>query len=115
MDRSSYLLLGLLEKEGPLTVGEISELFKLDNSTVSRQISTLHKKELATRYSDKEDARISMVEITEKGRQELQSAKQYRLEAYTELLEDWTEDELQVFSRLLTRLNRSIEKRKKLR
>ncbi|MFM1652232.1 MarR family winged helix-turn-helix transcriptional regulator [Brevibacillus sp. B_LB10_24] len=114
MDRSAYLLLKWLDREGPSAVGVISEAFQLDNSTISRQIAALDTKGWIHRYSHPEDARISMVEITKSGREAIQAAKALRLEAYAELLNDWTEDELDIFSKLLSRLNRSIEQRKRL-
>jgi DNA-binding MarR family transcriptional regulator len=55
-----------------------------------------------------------MVGITKSGQEAINTAKALRLEAYSELLDDWTEDELHIFSKLLSRLNRSIERRKRL-
>ncbi len=114
MDRSAYLLLKWLDREGPSAVGVISEAFQLDNSTVSRQIAALDAKGWVRRYSHPEDARVSMVGITKSGQEAINTAKALRLEAYSELLDDWTEDELHIFSKLLSRLNRSIERRKRL-
>lgn len=115
MDRSAYLLLKWLDREGSSANGAISEAFQLDNSTVSRQIAALEAKGWARRYSDSEDARVNVVEITDSGKEALIAAKLARLDAYSELLEDWTDQELEQFSQLLARLNRSIERRKQLK
>ncbi|MGA9582203.1 MAG: helix-turn-helix domain-containing protein, partial [Allosphingosinicella sp.] len=37
LDRSAYLLLARIQAEGPKSIGELSELFRLDASTVQRQ------------------------------------------------------------------------------
>ncbi|GAA4725996.1 MarR family winged helix-turn-helix transcriptional regulator [Brevibacillus fulvus] len=115
MDRSAYLLLKWLEQEGDAAIGEIADVFQLDNSTISRQISSLEKKGWAERYTDPADARVSKVHITEAGRTTINEAKAQRQEIYGKLLEDWTEEELQTFSTLFARLNRSIERYRRLR
>lgn len=115
IDRSAYLILKLLDREGSSAISAISDTFQLDVSTVSRQIAALESKGFVRRNSDSGDARVSLVEITESGQQALHTAINSRLEAYTEILDGWTEDELQIFSKLLTRFNRSIEARKRLR
>ena len=115
MDRSAYILLKFLVQEEAATIGEISESFQLDKSTVSRQVSALEKKKWVRRYSDERDGRKCLVQATELGSQKFHEAHSARLAAYREFLQDWTEEELRIFSELIARLNTSIEQRKKLK
>ncbi|ANS73333.1 hypothetical protein AWM70_00990 [Paenibacillus yonginensis] len=109
MDRSAYLLLKWLEKDGPAAIGAIAEAFQLDHSTISRQIAALEGKGWVQRTPSPEDARSSVIGVTESGAAAVALARDKRAAAYDRLLEDWTEEELETFSGLLTRLNRSID------
>jgi DNA-binding MarR family transcriptional regulator len=111
MDRSAYLLLKWLERDGPAAIGVIADAFQLDNSTVSRQVAALEKKGWVQRSSHPEDSRVSMVHITATGRDKIGEAKARRLGLYAQMLDDWTDEELKTFSTLFARLNRSIESR----
>lgn len=114
LERSAYLLLKKLREEGPSAIGAVAEAFQLDVSTVSRQVSALEAKGLIRRYPDPKDARVNLIEMTSAGAQALDDALTKRLASYEDMLSDWTEDELHVFSTLLSRLNRAIERRKML-
>ncbi|GGA26958.1 MarR family winged helix-turn-helix transcriptional regulator [Paenibacillus physcomitrellae] len=109
MDRSAYLLLKWLEKDGPAAIGAIAEAFQLDHSTISRQIAALEGKGWIQRTPSPEDARISVIGITETGAEAVASARSKRTESYGRLLQDWTDEEVETFSSLLTRLNRTID------
>ncbi|KHD85061.1 MarR family winged helix-turn-helix transcriptional regulator [Heyndrickxia ginsengihumi] len=114
LDRSGYLILQRLYEDGPTTTKELSKLFQLNISTVSRQIAALESKGLIAREIDEKDARVSFLSITEDGRRAFLHSKKERYESYTEILEGWTDEERDIFATLLTRLNRKIEKRRKL-
>lgn len=114
LDRSAYLLLKKLRNEGSLAIADIAQSFQLDLSTVSRQVAALEKKGFVRRFSDAKDARVSIMEITEAGAQNLETVLKQRLLSYSEGLADWTEDEIQVFAKLLSRLNRTMEQRRRL-
>jgi DNA-binding MarR family transcriptional regulator len=114
LDRSGYLLLTLLANDGPLSIRLMAERFQLNMSTISRQVHALEANGLIQRKADELDARVSLIDITEKGHAALNSSKKYRRESYVDILEGWTKEEKDLFADLLTRLNRSIEKRKKL-
>ncbi|RNB84665.1 MarR family transcriptional regulator [Brevibacillus fluminis] len=115
IERSAYLLVKQLCANGPLSIGNIAELSGLDISTISRQVAAMENKGLISRLPDEKDSRISLVQATEEGKAALLRAKKHRMEAYTELLEDWTEEDTVHLSVLLARLNRAIEERKKAR
>ncbi|PES05839.1 hypothetical protein CN488_30315, partial [Bacillus anthracis] len=111
---SGYLLLKLLAAEGPLSIRVIAEIFHLNMSTVSRQVRTLESGGLVNRKSEEFDARVRIISMTDDGKNKLESSRKYRWESYMEVLVDWSENEKNIFESLLTRLNRAIEKRRKL-
>ncbi|MHA2890685.1 MarR family winged helix-turn-helix transcriptional regulator [Bacillus cereus] len=112
MDRSAYLIMRKLEKEGSLPISVMAIFFQVNVSTISRQIQSLKSNGWVTSFSDKNDARVSLVTLTTKGINMLMATKIRRIEVYSDLLSDWTEEDMQTFATLLSKLNISIEQRK---
>jgi DNA-binding MarR family transcriptional regulator len=108
LERSAYLLLRQLDEFGPARVKELAEAFKLDISTLSRQAAALENKKLISRFSDPSDGRVSLFDITTRGKQTLQSDKQMRLARYHSMLEKWSSEEKELFGQLLMRLNEAF-------
>ncbi|MCM3772734.1 MULTISPECIES: MarR family winged helix-turn-helix transcriptional regulator [Priestia] len=105
LERSAYLLLRQLDEFGPARVKELAEAFKLDISTLSRQAAALENKKLISRSSDPSDGRVSLFNITTRGKQMLQTDKQMRLERYHSMLKKWSSEEKELFGKLLMRMN----------
>ncbi|MCZ8495307.1 MarR family winged helix-turn-helix transcriptional regulator [Priestia megaterium] len=105
LERSAYLLLRQLDEFGPARVKELAEAFKLDISTLSRQAAALENKKLISRSSDPADGRVSLFDITPRGKQMLQTDKQMRLERYHSMLKEWSNEEKELFGKLLMRMN----------
>lgn len=112
--RSGYLILQALLLNNPMTVGELTDLFQLDMSTMSRQIKALESKGLVERKMGTRDARINHIFITGSGREAVITLRNKRINIYREILNDWSDEDIAVFGRLLTRLNRKIEQRRRL-
>lgn len=112
--RSGYLILQALLLNNPMTVGELTDLFQLDMSTMSRQIKALESKGLVERKMGMRDARINHIFITGSGREAVITLRNKRINIYREILNDWSDEDIAVFGRLLTRLNRKIEQRRRL-
>lgn len=113
--RSGYLILNMLLKKSPLSVRELADLFQLDVSTMSRQVKALENRALVTRRIGKHDGRVNQISITRAGRQAVSALKEERIRIYRGLLEDWSEEERTVFADHLARLNRKIERRRRLK
>lgn len=108
LDRSAYLLLRQLDERGPLGVKDLAAEFHLDVSTVSRQATSLEQKAWVERIPDPADHRAASLSITAAGRAVLAREKDRRARLYERLLQNWSSDELEVFSRLLVRLNQTF-------
>ncbi|SFE98742.1 DNA-binding transcriptional regulator, MarR family [Paenibacillus catalpae] len=111
MDRSSYLILQFLEKAGAAGIKTISTTFQLDISTVSRQIAALEAKGLISRLTDPNDARISLLQLTEEAPALLAEVRASREAFFKELLTDWDEEEVRIFGNLLLKFNQTAEQR----
>lgn len=109
LDRSEYLLLSELEKKSPLAINALAEKLLLNLSTASRQVATLESKKYIRRFPDAQNGRISLVELTDNGKEILHRVQQARYDAYKEVLHDWPEDQLKQLETNLTRLNHDFK------
>lgn len=110
LDRSAYLLLRRIASKGPVGVKVLAGEFKLDISTVSRQAAALEKKNYLYKIPDPIDGRAYSFQITEQGKTELHNHMKHRLERITELLEDWPDEDCEVFGELLKKFNQAYSK-----
>jgi DNA-binding MarR family transcriptional regulator len=111
LDRAAYLLLGELERRGPLGIANLAEAFQIDISTASRQISMLESKRLVTRQADPTDGRVSVLRITTWGRSQYQATRTARLALFEAILVDWTTEDRLEFAAYLMRFNQAIRQR----
>jgi len=109
LDRSAYLILRRIVERGAVGVKLLAEEFQLDISTISRQAAALEHKGYLYRIPDPLDGRAYYLQITELGTKELFDYKQARLERITELVEDWSDEEREIFGKLLKKFNWSIK------
>ena len=109
LDRSAYLILRRIKAKGAVGVKVLADEFKLDISTVSRQAAALEQKDYLYRIPDPLDGRAYSLQLTEQGEKELFDYKQARLERVAELLEDWSDEERELFGVLLEKFNQSFK------
>ncbi|UNL84982.1 MarR family winged helix-turn-helix transcriptional regulator [Priestia koreensis] len=105
LERAPYLLLRELDEVGATRVKELAASFKLDISTLSRQAAALEERKLITRSSDPTDRRVSLLMITEKGKEALEKDKKLRIERYESMLQGWSEEDKETFGILISRMN----------
>lgn len=108
LDRSAYGILCRLADEGPQRLGALATAFGLDPSTITRQVQSLEKAGLVHRRADLEDRRASILDLTEEGHVVLQHTRAYRRERLEQMLEEWSDQDLGEFARLLAKANDSI-------
>ncbi|MFF2481103.1 MarR family winged helix-turn-helix transcriptional regulator [Paenibacillus sp. NPDC058071] len=110
LDRSAYLLLHHISSYGSAGVKALSEDFRLDISTVSRQAAALEQKGYVTRHPDPTDGRAFSLAITELGMKELLETREQRQALVARRIEDWPEEESLLFGQLLRKFNDSLMK-----
>lgn len=107
LDRSAYLLLHQITTHGSAGVKALADEFKLDISTVSRQAAALENKGYIYKIPNPNDGRAYSFQITELGLKEYFESKKERLVRVTEVMENWSPEELKTFAKLLSKFNRS--------
>lgn len=107
LDRSAYLLLHEIVTTGPAGVKALATEFQLDVSTVSRQAAALEQKGYLYRIPDETDGRAYTLQITEIGLEEFKKEKESRKNRVAEVTKVWTEEEREIFAKLLKKYNQS--------
>jgi DNA-binding MarR family transcriptional regulator len=108
MDRSTYVILCLLDDHGPQRLGQIACVFRLDPSTITRQVQTVVRLGLAEKTTDPSDRRASILSLTTEGKAAVNSARESRQQFLAMLLDGWTDAERERFLGYLTRFNGEI-------
>ncbi len=110
LERSAYGILCQLADEGAQRLGTLAAAFGLDPSTITRQVKSLEDAGLAARTTDTTDRRASILHLTDKGREILDSTRSHRRGRLYEAMSDWTADERTEFGRLLERFNAAVDR-----
>jgi DNA-binding MarR family transcriptional regulator len=111
LEKSAYVLLTRLSLEGAMSIGQLAEAFALDTSTVNRQTAALLRAELAERVADPDGGVARKLRITEAGAKRLAADREFYVGGLGAVLTDWSPAEVDQFSDMLARFNRSIETR----
>jgi DNA-binding MarR family transcriptional regulator len=108
VEASSVGLLAGLSTLGPARLSALATAMCLDLSTVSRQVPALEKQGWVTRTRDPEDHRAQLLELTEAGREMLETVRRSRADVLARLLPDWSPAELRHFADQLARFNDDV-------
>ncbi|MGW3285332.1 MarR family winged helix-turn-helix transcriptional regulator [Streptomyces sp. NPDC001002] len=109
---ADYALLAPLSEsaDGVLRARELGAEVDWERSRLSHQISRMEKRGLVTREACADDARGSMVRITEKGRDAIEAAAPQHVETVRRLIFDpLTPDETRVFGDVLDRILGAVD------
>ncbi|WP_218220266.1 MarR family winged helix-turn-helix transcriptional regulator [Nesterenkonia sp. Act20] len=107
IEPASYSVLATLQQMGPQRMTAIARHLGIGKPTLSRQLSTLEARGFVEKATDPDDGRAQMVSLTEEGRSRLESAQGDRAERYLQMLQPWEEQEINLLSGLLAKLNRT--------
>lgn len=92
-----------------VTVGALAEQMRLDHSRVSRVVADLVKRGVLRREASQEDARRTLVALTEEGVAWLDRMNAVKHEVIGQILSDWSRDDIQLFSTLYDRFIEGFE------
>ncbi|WP_394554766.1 MarR family winged helix-turn-helix transcriptional regulator [Agromyces sp. MMS24-JH15] len=109
LERSAYLLLSRLHADGPRSIGELSEFFRLDASTVQRQTGAVMRAGFIERIPDPDGGIARKFALTEAGLTRLTEVRERSVRALDRILENWSDDDVATFADLLHRFNLDIE------
>jgi DNA-binding MarR family transcriptional regulator len=103
LDRALFPLLVLIQRRGPLGVGELADWVGRDYTTVSRQVAKLESLGLVARRAGKTDRRVTEAVVTEKGQAMSEMLDAARERLARNALAGWSEHDLADLARLLRR------------
>ncbi|GLY15334.1 transcriptional regulator [Kineosporia sp. NBRC 101677] len=110
LDRSAYILLSLVRVNGPMSIGELSEVLGLDASTLNRQTAAAMRAGLLERIPDPEGGIARKFAVTENGAEALDLQRDAFLTSLDKLMADWSDEDIAGFANYLRRFNTDIER-----
>jgi DNA-binding MarR family transcriptional regulator len=108
LDRASYLLARTVDATGPVSVKALASRLGLDATTVTRQVSTMERRGLVGRHSDPKDGRVSVIELSPRGRRTMRAVQRARRDRARDLFAKWSPRDQREFGQLLGRFNDAI-------
>ncbi len=103
LDRALFPLLVVIERRGPIGVGELADRAGRDYTTVSRQVAKLESLGLVARRTSPADRRVNEAVVTDKGQAMTDAIDVARERLATSILAAWSEQDLDDLTRLLRR------------
>ncbi|WP_199548655.1 MarR family winged helix-turn-helix transcriptional regulator [Streptomyces sp. N35] len=110
LERSAYVMLSRIRIQGPMSIGELSEAFQLDASTVNRQTAHAVRAGLLRRIPDPEGGMARKFQLTPEGELEVDGERDTRVGELDQVFEDWSANDVETFARYLQRFNTSVER-----
>jgi len=98
-----------LSRNQEVTVGALAEQMRLDHSRVSRVVAELVKRGVIRREVSQEDARRTLVALTDEGVAWLDRMNEVKHEVIGQILSDWSHDDLEKFAGLYDRFVEKFE------
>ena len=99
----------LLEQIGDLSLSELSDKIRAQNSTVTGIIDRMEREGLVTRERSKEDRRVVYIKLTTKGRELAQEIPIEPMEIFKGALESLSAQEVRDLMRILTKVARRVK------
>lgn len=100
-----YMIAALRDSENPITVGTIAKYFKIRINNIHIYLKKLEELQLVRRYINPNDRREILVELTEQGKQYIETNNTIRIYYYDYIFKkNLTEDELKEYADCMERL-----------
>lgn len=110
LDLSAYVLLSRLELEDPMSLKELASAFRLDVSTINRQVSPLVRTGLVEYVLDPEGGSARKVRPTRQGLEALESDRRCSSVGLERVIEHWSADDRRQLHTVLRRFNEDVER-----
>jgi DNA-binding MarR family transcriptional regulator len=101
----AYSMLSSIDAADGCRSVDLAALYRLDKSTVSRQVGDLEHRGLVTKKADPERGRGQVLTVTPAGRALLQEAAATRQAELARRVATWSDEELAAFAAALQRYN----------
>ena len=99
----------LLEAFGDLSLSELSDKIRAQNSTVTGIIDRMERENLVTRERSKEDRRVVYIKLTPKGRELAREIPVEPMEVFKSALETLSQQEMKDLLRIMTKVAKRVK------
>ena len=110
LERSAYILLSRIRVQGPMSIGELSDAFGLDASTLNRQTAAALREGFVERIPDPDGGTARKFRITDDGTRVLDQEREGIVSSLERVVADWPEEDIAAFAAYLKRFNTDIER-----
>ncbi|WP_093803832.1 MarR family winged helix-turn-helix transcriptional regulator [Streptomyces sp. Wb2n-11] len=110
LERSAYILLSRIRMQGPMSIGELSDAFGLDASTLNRQTAAAMRAGLVERIPDPGGGMARKFRITAEGAHMLDEEREGIVEILDQIMVGWPDEDIAAFASYLRRFNTDIER-----
>ncbi|MEU4995734.1 MarR family transcriptional regulator [Streptomyces sp. NPDC021622] len=110
LDRSAYVLLSRIQMDGPMSIGQLSEAFGLDASTLNRQTAAMLRAGLVERIPDPDGGLARKFRISAEGEHQLDADRADYTGGLEKVFSDWAPEDVATFADYLQRFNSDIER-----
>ena len=104
LSQPGYTLLRRVDEQGPTPLGDLARSTHMDPAVVSRQIRQLEDDGLVRRLADARDGRVTLIEVTPRGRAVRERVSDVLERHISDALDRWTPDDRRRLGELLGRL-----------
>jgi MarR family transcriptional regulator, organic hydroperoxide resistance regulator len=98
----------MLEQIGDLSLSELSEKIRAQNSTVTGIIDRMEREELVVRERSKEDRRVVFIRLTPRGRELAREIPVEPMEIFRAALESLSAQEMRDLTRTMTKVAKRV-------
>ena len=105
-----YMMLTWIAERGPVRASALVDGLGIDKGAVSRMVQAMIDLGLLERHPDPEDGRASLVSVTAEAREGLERVARERRVRFNDRLADWSPDEIDRLSAMLSRYNEALER-----
>ncbi|MFH8489202.1 MarR family winged helix-turn-helix transcriptional regulator [Streptomyces longisporoflavus] len=109
LDRSAYILLSRIQMDGPMSIGQLTEAFGLDASTLNRQTAAMMRSGLVERIPDPDGGMARKFRISAEGARLLDADRSEYVQGLEKVMDSWSAQDVETFAGFLQRFNSDIE------
>ncbi|MEA4920664.1 MAG: transcriptional regulator [Clostridiaceae bacterium] len=110
MQGEPFVLQYLAFQDGAALPSEISKFMKISSARIAVALNNLEKKGLITRRIDINDRRRILVELTPKGKTQVDKVKRQMVESFTQIISQLGEEDAKEYVRITGRLSEIVSK-----
>ena len=102
--RAGYAVLRCIDGAGELSLGNLARECSMDPAAAGRQVKALEEEGFVVRAPGEDDGRVTVVRLTDRGRDVYRSIVDIRTNHMSEVLSAWSKADRTALSRLVDRL-----------